>query len=171
MTDASPRARKVASIDDRTRTLLASVAAGESPSKADSDALKKRKLLNLETWLTYKLAKGPKFALQKVKAATDIDREMLASGAWKTLEFKVGGEMGRRPLLQAMPGSGLLLLLASLTSIGRCWRRMEDAGAQGGWGGAHLVQRRLARGPLLLHASLTSTSGVGRVENISSGSA
>ncbi len=46
-------------------------------SKADAEALKKRKLVTLETWKTYRLQKGPQFALEKKKAATDLTHDML----------------------------------------------------------------------------------------------
>ena len=39
--------------------------------------MKKRKLVAPETWKTYKLSKGPKFALQRVRPATDLTTEML----------------------------------------------------------------------------------------------
>ena len=39
--------------------------------------LEKRKLVNLDTWKTYTLSKGPKFALEKKKAVTDLTHEML----------------------------------------------------------------------------------------------
>ena len=45
--------------------------------KADAEALKKRKLAAPEAWKTYRLAKGPKFALEKRKPATDLSAEML----------------------------------------------------------------------------------------------
>ena len=46
-------------------------------SKAEAEALRKRKLVNLDTWKTYTLSKGPKFALEKKKAVTDLTHEML----------------------------------------------------------------------------------------------
>ena len=38
--------------------------------------------------IAYKAAKGPKFALEIQKEETDLTEEMLASGAWKTANFK-----------------------------------------------------------------------------------
>lgn len=45
--------------------------------KQESDGLKKRKLIIPETRASYKLSKGPKFALQRKRAATDLTHEML----------------------------------------------------------------------------------------------
>eukprot|EP00983_Pelagomonas_calceolata_P036011 1126837-Pelagomonas_calceolata.AAC.3 len=39
-------------------------------------------------WKTYKLDKGPKFALERKKPATELTQEMLAKGTWRTQEFK-----------------------------------------------------------------------------------
>jgi phenylalanyl-tRNA synthetase alpha chain len=46
-------------------------------AKADADWLKKRQQITPETWKTYKLSKGPKFALEKKKPATDLTHDML----------------------------------------------------------------------------------------------
>jgi phenylalanyl-tRNA synthetase alpha chain len=45
--------------------------------KGVADALKIRKLVKAETWKTYNLKKGPKFALEKKKPATELTHEML----------------------------------------------------------------------------------------------
>jgi len=81
--------RKVDTITDTTQQQLAAVAAGQELPKAEADTLqKKRKLIKLETWKTYKVGKGPKFALERKKQATDLTVEMLAKGTWRTEEFK-----------------------------------------------------------------------------------
>lgn len=81
--------RKVDSIDDRVQRLLGEVEKGEALPAADLDYLhKKRKLVMPSAWKTYRLSKGEKFALQKTKAATDLTREMLQSGAWRSADFK-----------------------------------------------------------------------------------
>eukprot|EP00878_Enallax_costatus_P033802 GHUV01037367.1.p1 GENE.GHUV01037367.1~~GHUV01037367.1.p1 ORF type:complete len:388 (+),score=127.44 GHUV01037367.1:149-1312(+) len=81
--------RKVDSVTDTTQQQLADVAAGKDLPKADADNLqKKRKLIKLDTWKTYRISKGPKFALQRKKQATELTSEMLASGAWRAEEFK-----------------------------------------------------------------------------------
>jgi len=68
--------------------LLQAVAAGRDIPQDAVDALKKRKLVIQESWKTYRLSKGPKFALEKKKAATDLTYELLQSGAWKEETFK-----------------------------------------------------------------------------------
>jgi hypothetical protein len=50
--------------------------------------LKKRKLLKMQKVISFRISKGPKFALEMVKEETDLTAEMLASGAWKTATFK-----------------------------------------------------------------------------------
>eukprot|EP00897_Mesotaenium_endlicherianum_P004012 jgi/Mesen1/3639/ME000020S03171 len=57
--------------------------------QAELDALqKKRKLITPRTWRTYRVAKGPKFQLEKKKPATDLTHDLLLGGAWKEQEFK-----------------------------------------------------------------------------------
>jgi len=80
--------RKVAAIDDAVLSQLRAIAAGGQPAKAEAEALKKRKLVRPEAWKTYALGKGPKFALRRVRQATDLTQEMLAKGTWRTEEFK-----------------------------------------------------------------------------------
>ena len=46
-------------------------------SDAELAALKKRKLVQLDCWKTYRVGKGPAFALQRRKAATELTAEML----------------------------------------------------------------------------------------------
>eukprot|EP00887_Chlorella_sp_A99_P007574 scaffold28.g7574.t1 len=74
-------ARKVEAVTDRCQALLAALAAsGAAPadaSEAEVVQLRKRKLLVLQTWKTYRLRRGPKFALERRKAATDLTAEML----------------------------------------------------------------------------------------------
>ncbi|PSS27792.1 hypothetical protein M430DRAFT_131684 [Amorphotheca resinae ATCC 22711] len=50
--------------------------------------LKKRKLVKMQKVISFKIQKGPKFALEIVKEETDLTPEMLESGAWKTATFK-----------------------------------------------------------------------------------
>lgn len=46
-------------------------------AEAELVALKKRKLIAPESWKTYRVGQGPKFALQRKKAATDLTAEMI----------------------------------------------------------------------------------------------
>ncbi|KAJ9505578.1 hypothetical protein QJQ45_024303 [Haematococcus lacustris] len=79
---------QVEAIEDRTRQLLQAVAAGKEVNKAEAEAAKKRKLLKPEQWKTYQLVKGPKFALERVKLATELTQDMLTTGSWRTQQFK-----------------------------------------------------------------------------------
>lgn len=49
--------------------------------------LKKRKLLKMQKVISFRISKGPKYALEMVKEETDLTAEMLASGSWKTATF------------------------------------------------------------------------------------
>ena len=46
-------------------------------SEAELAALKKRKLVASESWKTYRVGRGPKFALQRKKAATELTADMI----------------------------------------------------------------------------------------------
>ena len=45
------------------------------------DALRKRKLVAAEAWKTYRLGRGPNFALERRRAAADLTTDMLARRA------------------------------------------------------------------------------------------
>lgn len=49
---------------------------------------RKRKYIVDQKIVTFKISKGPKFATEFVKEEADLTAEMLASGAWKTVELK-----------------------------------------------------------------------------------
>jgi phenylalanyl-tRNA synthetase alpha chain len=49
---------------------------------------RKRKYVAEEKLITFKISKGPKFSTEFVKEETDLTAEMLASGAWKTVQLK-----------------------------------------------------------------------------------
>lgn len=101
--------RKVETIEDKVKEQLLRIQNGETLGKDELQNLhKKRKLINQITWKTYKIEKGPKFALEKKKVATDLTREMLQSGAWKEEEFK---QYNFRALGQPTDGGHLHTLL------------------------------------------------------------
>ncbi|KAK0733871.1 tRNA synthetase class II core domain-containing protein [Lasiosphaeria miniovina] len=50
--------------------------------------LKKRKLVKMQKVISFRIHKGPKFALEIAKEETDLTADMLVSGAWKTATFK-----------------------------------------------------------------------------------
>lgn len=68
---------QVESIEDTVLQQLRDVNDGQAVDKATADALKKRRLVSPETWTTYRLTKGPKFALERRKQPTDLTTEML----------------------------------------------------------------------------------------------
>lgn len=65
------------SIEDTVQAQLQAIQGGQQADKAVGEALKKRKLVAPETWTTYRLSKGPKFALERRKQPTDLTTEML----------------------------------------------------------------------------------------------
>lgn len=50
--------------------------------------LKKRKLLKTQKVISFEIWKGDEFALEIKKEETDLTADLLASGAWKTVDFK-----------------------------------------------------------------------------------
>eukprot|EP00210_Caulerpa_lentillifera_P002874 g2744.t1 len=81
--------RKVDEVIDLVRESLERIENGEELSTKDATNLhKKRKLIVPNSWKTYRLTKGPKFALQLTKKATDLTREIMLKGSWKDMEFK-----------------------------------------------------------------------------------
>ncbi|KAI1360541.1 phenylalanyl-tRNA synthetase alpha chain [Xylaria arbuscula] len=77
------------SIHDATREQLRSIQTSRTVAdpKALAD-LKKRKLVRVQKVISFKIDKGPNFALEIREEATDLTAEMLANGAWKTAAFK-----------------------------------------------------------------------------------
>ncbi|XP_020272856.1 phenylalanine--tRNA ligase alpha subunit, cytoplasmic-like [Asparagus officinalis] len=80
--------RKVENVEDTLKDLLKSIEDGKVVDDKDIAALKKRKLITLQTWKGYSLRKGPMYAPERKKFATDLTREHLLRGDWKDLEFK-----------------------------------------------------------------------------------
>ncbi|CAN0924536.1 Phenylalanine--tRNA ligase alpha subunit, cytoplasmic [Linum grandiflorum] len=80
--------RKVEQVEDKVKDLLLKIQEGQVLDKDDINPLKARKLIVLQTWKGYSVRKGPSYAPQRKKAATDLTRENLQRGDWKDLEFK-----------------------------------------------------------------------------------
>eukprot|EP00242_Pyramimonas_sp_CCMP2087_P013101 CAMPEP_0198209918 /NCGR_PEP_ID=MMETSP1445-20131203/17811_1 /TAXON_ID=36898 /ORGANISM="Pyramimonas sp., Strain CCMP2087" /LENGTH=498 /DNA_ID=CAMNT_0043883831 /DNA_START=70 /DNA_END=1566 /DNA_ORIENTATION=+ len=80
--------RKTDAIVDIVREQLVAIEAGQDVDKKTADTLKKRKLISASSEKYYQLGKGVKFALQKVKLATDLTQEMISKGTWKDTQFK-----------------------------------------------------------------------------------
>ena len=69
---------QVEAIVDSVKEWLQLVSDGKEIPQKDATLLqKKRKLITPSTWKTYRLQKGPKFALTRSKQATDLTHEML----------------------------------------------------------------------------------------------
>lgn len=82
--------RKVDSVTDTIRPMLQAIADSNADalSETEKKALSKRKLSNIQSWKTFRLTKGPKFALERKKPATDLTHEMILKGTWKDQDFK-----------------------------------------------------------------------------------
>lgn len=81
--------RKVASVEDTLLPQLQAVLQGHEPTEAQRTFLqKKRKLISHTSWKAYIVTKGPSFALQRVKPATDLTDDLLVDDAWRGREFK-----------------------------------------------------------------------------------
>lgn len=80
--------RGVESIDDQCLNSLKALEASTEVSDAVVAELKKRKLVKLEQWKTFKISKGPAFSLEISKPETDLTAELLQSGQWQEKQFK-----------------------------------------------------------------------------------
>ncbi|KAM7208738.1 tRNA synthetases class II core domain (F) domain containing protein [Naviculisporaceae sp. PSN 640] len=86
--DGSNIVALVDSINDVTREQLRTIQEKRTHEPKILADLKKRKLLKMQKIISFKIGKGPKFALELVKEETDLTAEMLASGSWKSATFK-----------------------------------------------------------------------------------
>lgn len=76
-------------VEDTTRKVLQAI--NETKSLSDQKLLKelqKRKHVTTSKVITYQVEKGSKFAKQIPVEVTDLTADMLATGAWKTANFK-----------------------------------------------------------------------------------
>ncbi|KJZ72650.1 Phenylalanine--tRNA ligase alpha subunit [Hirsutella minnesotensis 3608] len=76
------------SIQDVTRAQLQQIQKSRTGDAKVLNDLKKRKLIRMQKIITFRMAKGPKFALEIQKEETDLTADMITSGAWKTATFK-----------------------------------------------------------------------------------
>ncbi|RDL36663.1 Class II aaRS and biotin synthetase [Venustampulla echinocandica] len=77
------------SIQDTTREQLEIIQKTSThPDPKVITDLKKRKLIKMQKLISFKIQKGPKFALEIAKEETDLTADMIASGAWKSASFK-----------------------------------------------------------------------------------
>jgi phenylalanyl-tRNA synthetase alpha chain len=89
--------------NDEVRQQLVAVAQG-NPNVATVEALKKRRLALLIRARSYGVARGPKYAAERKKLATDLSLEMLRNGSWATEEWKEYNFNAKAPV----PHSGAL---------------------------------------------------------------
>lgn len=90
-TDKNLVIRVEKNIEDTDRIQLASYLENTDYEKVDKKAfelLKKRKLVNLVTQKSYLVTKGSNFQPERRKLETDLNADMLRSGAWKDSQFK-----------------------------------------------------------------------------------
>ena len=82
--------RKVDTIEDviKRNLNLILAGAGDKVSDKEKQEYKKRKLIQELTEKFYVLGKGENFSLNIAKAETELTPEMIASGSWKTANFK-----------------------------------------------------------------------------------
>ena len=129
--------RKADAVEDTARKYLEAINAGDVASvpPKELDALvKKRKLVKQETWKTFTIGKGAKFALERKKAAADLTKEMLQDGSWRDAEFK---QYNLVPGAGAPPNGGCALRPAERQNPTQCRQRHEtdrDAGEIAGVG-------------------------------------
>ena len=79
---------KVDMVEDTALNVLKALKAGENVDAKAVAALTKRKLVIMKKWSTWRVEKGPKFASERKKQATDLTAEMIKSGAWREESFK-----------------------------------------------------------------------------------
>lgn len=115
--------RKVDSIQDRVLAVLTAVAEGKDSGASDAElaALKKRKLIAVEQWKTYNVGRGPAWAPQRKKAATELTAEMLQKGSWREETFK---EYNFNALGQLPAGGHLHPLLKVRTQFRKIFMQM-----------------------------------------------
>ncbi|MCO5601759.1 hypothetical protein L7F22_055884 [Adiantum nelumboides] len=78
--------RMVEQVEDTIKEQLLAVKNGKDI--LNTDALKKRTLIKRQTWKGFSVRKGPNYAPQRSKPATDLTRDLLQKGDWDKVEFK-----------------------------------------------------------------------------------
>ncbi|CAE6151655.1 unnamed protein product [Arabidopsis arenosa] len=78
--------RKVKHVEDKVKGQLLQIQEGKESDKDSIISLKARKLIVPQIWKGYSVKKGPNYAPERKKVATDLTRENLQN--WKELEFK-----------------------------------------------------------------------------------
>ncbi|KFK30504.1 hypothetical protein AALP_AA7G270700 [Arabis alpina] len=78
--------RKVQHVEDKVKGTLLQIQEGKEIDKDGITSLKARKLIAPQVWKGYSVKKGPNYAPERKKVATDLTRENLQN--WEELEFK-----------------------------------------------------------------------------------
>jgi phenylalanyl-tRNA synthetase alpha chain len=73
---------------DLVRDSLRAIRDGAAVPEETVAMLKKRKLVEIRTVKSFRLDRGAKFAAERKKLVTDLTAEMIASGSWRSEEFK-----------------------------------------------------------------------------------
>ncbi|KAK9819263.1 hypothetical protein WJX81_008677 [Elliptochloris bilobata] len=96
--------READGIVDEVQQQLHAVVSGQALDAGVAEALRKRKLAVAEAWKTYRLGCGPKFALERRRAAADLTADMISKGTWRDKEFKQYNfdALGRPPACGAL---------------------------------------------------------------------
>uniref|UniRef100_A0A7S1ZTN3 phenylalanine--tRNA ligase n=1 Tax=Trieres chinensis TaxID=1514140 RepID=A0A7S1ZTN3_TRICV len=85
--------KSASDVTDETADLLKTLdGSGGDPASIGGDKaaapLKKRKLVTLVTRKSYSVVRGPSYSPVRTKKSSDLTKEMLDSGAWRTAPFK-----------------------------------------------------------------------------------
>ncbi|EOA16530.1 hypothetical protein CARUB_v10004690mg [Capsella rubella] len=78
--------RKIQHVEDKVKGQLLQIQEGKDFDRDSISSLKARKLIVPQIWKGYSITKGPNYAPERKKVATDLTRENLQN--WKELEFK-----------------------------------------------------------------------------------
>lgn len=107
--------------------LVAAADAGADPAATEARdpalfaLLKRRRLLKSEAWKTYRLTKGPQFALERKQAAAELTSEMVSRGTWRDVQFKA---YNFAALGRLAPGGALHPLLKVRAQFRRIFTQM-----------------------------------------------
>eukprot|EP01138_Halocafeteria_seosinensis_P010356 gb/GECG01010574.1/.p1 GENE.gb/GECG01010574.1/~~gb/GECG01010574.1/.p1 ORF type:complete len:515 (+),score=64.90 gb/GECG01010574.1/:1-1545(+) len=74
--------------EDEPQVLLQRIVNGDEPDAKTMKDLQKRKLVKLEKSTSYKVNKGPNYALERKRQPVDFTQDLLDSGEWANLSFK-----------------------------------------------------------------------------------
>lgn len=88
VTMVARHADKASDFTDSAQGILQAMGSNQHVDPADTEAMKKRKLVTLETIKFYDITKGAEYAPVRRKLAADLTKQMLQDGSWATEKFK-----------------------------------------------------------------------------------